>query len=114
MSCTNTQKKLCGACDTCFQRSFASHEKSHCWSDRNSREAKFVCKGSSTKFWFECECGHEFGMMMSNVNQGKWCPYCRAVAFVGMKIVKIVLKDRLHPILNQSFGVIIMKSYQSM
>lgn len=83
MSCTKTQRNLCGECKICLDRSFASHEKAHCWSLKNKLDARFVCKGSSANFWFNCDCGHEFSMMMSNVNKGKWCPYCKGSSVCG-------------------------------
>jgi very-short-patch-repair endonuclease len=76
--CTKTQKILCGDdyCETCFDRSFASHKKAKYWSEKNeimSKEA-FICSGK--KYIFDCKCGHEFTAMLSNVSKGKWCQYC--------------------------------------
>jgi hypothetical protein len=31
---------------------------------------------SHTKFWFDCECGHQFEIALNCLNNGSWCPYC--------------------------------------
>jgi hypothetical protein len=48
-------------CQTCFEKSFASHEKSKYWSDKNGIvKPRQVFKSVNTKYWFDCDCGHEF------------------------------------------------------
>jgi DNA-directed RNA polymerase subunit RPC12/RpoP len=62
-----------------FERSFASHPKANCWSSRNQKEAKEVYKGTSTKYWFNCDkCPHEFESGLNGVTgkRERWCPYC--------------------------------------
>ena len=32
---------------------------------------------SHKKFWFDCECGHQFESCLKNINLlNRWCPYC--------------------------------------
>lgn len=76
-------KKLCDKdeCKICFDRTFASHEKSKYWSDKNENiKPRNIAKYSSKKFWFDCdkkECGHSFYSSIANItNLGRWCPYC--------------------------------------
>uniref|UniRef100_A0A6C0KLV7 Treble clef zinc finger domain-containing protein n=1 Tax=viral metagenome TaxID=1070528 RepID=A0A6C0KLV7_9ZZZZ len=80
MSCLPTSKKLCGlsTCNLCFQRSFASHPKAICWSDKNEMTPMEVTKSSNKMYWFDCEtCGHELYMIVKNVSNGQWCNYCK-------------------------------------
>ena len=60
MACSISSKKLCGVCDTCNKRSFASHPKAKYWSDKNEKKPEDVHLQSNKKFIFDCEdCGHE-------------------------------------------------------
>jgi very-short-patch-repair endonuclease len=74
------KKQLCSVitCMTCFNNSFASHEKSNYWSERNTMKPREVFKGSSNKFWFNCDqCTIEFECRISNITcNDRWCPYC--------------------------------------
>ena len=72
--CAN--QKLCGECESCYQKSFASDPRSKYWSPKNILKPLEVFKHSSTKYWFNCYCGHEFEASLSKVSDGKWCPYC--------------------------------------
>ena len=75
--CSNT--KLCEIknCNLCFEKSFASHEKSKYWSDKNELTPRQVFKVTSKKYYFDCDkCGHEFINNPSHVSNGRWCPYC--------------------------------------
>ena len=78
--CRNTKKRsLCAEnCITCFNRSFASNPRSKYWSKKNGQTSpRQVCKGSHKKFWFDCDCGHEFESRLYNVTTNKsWCPFC--------------------------------------
>jgi very-short-patch-repair endonuclease len=74
-----SSKKLCEnkECKECFDKSFASHYKSKCWSNKNELNPRQVFKNSDNKFWFDCEkCLHLFDCSTGNVNNGFWCPYC--------------------------------------
>jgi very-short-patch-repair endonuclease len=73
--------KLCEVtnCQTCFTRSFASHEKAIYWSSKNNISARQVVQGSGIKFWFNCDkCSHTFEKTLRDITGEKdgWCPYC--------------------------------------
>jgi len=74
--CTN--KKLCNKedCNKCFKKSFASHEKSKYWSDKNKLKPINVFKNSNIKYIFDCICGHVYIAQLNNISTGYWCPYC--------------------------------------
>jgi len=56
---------------------FASHMKAVYWSDNNLLKPNEVALNSHKKFWFDCDCGHEFESSLLNINQANnWCPYC--------------------------------------
>jgi very-short-patch-repair endonuclease len=75
--CSNPPKKLCkDKCSTCFNKSFMLCEKSKYWSSKNIENQRMVFKGSSKKYWFDCNCGHEFKIKLVSVSKGEWCPYC--------------------------------------
>lgn len=72
-------KQLCKSddCKFCFEKSFASHEKSRYWSEKNTTHPRDVFKSSDLKFLFNCDrCNSEFDVATKNVNLGKWCPHC--------------------------------------
>jgi very-short-patch-repair endonuclease len=73
--CSN--KKLCGSCDICNNKSFASHYRVNNWSDKNNIEPKMVFKTSHKEYLFNCECGHEFKSSPKTITyNNSWCPYC--------------------------------------
>ena len=77
--CVNPNKKLCEnlECDQCFEKSFASHEKAEYWSPINEPIPRQVAKKSHKKYWFECNCGHTFEAILSDITQNNsWCSYC--------------------------------------
>jgi len=83
--CSNPPQKLCFSieCDSCFERSFASHPKSKFWhSTKNKLTPREVAISCNKKFWFICsagDCGHEFESVIYNITNLKtprWCPYC--------------------------------------
>jgi len=56
---------------------FDSHPKSKFWSNRNEKKPNEVALNSHKRFWFDCECGHQFDSSLLNINQANnWCPYC--------------------------------------
>jgi len=76
--CSN--KKLCkkNECIKCFNNSFASHEKSKYWSDKNEKKPRDVFKSSNSKYSFKCpDCDNSFDSTLGNIVKGKWCPYCK-------------------------------------
>jgi very-short-patch-repair endonuclease len=75
--CSNS--KLCkGECSMCFDKSFASHEKSKYWSVKNKLTPREVFLNSHKKLWFKCDgCPHEFESRIYDITTNKkWCPYC--------------------------------------
>lgn len=79
--CCNPPKKLCedNECQQCYDKSFASHEKSQFWSEKNSDiQPRHVIKGSGNKYWFDCYiCQHSFDVVLSSItSQNTWCPKC--------------------------------------
>ena len=75
--CVVPTKKMCGNCDICYNKSFASHYRVSCWSPKNNIEPKMVALKSHKKYIFDCECGHEFEAILSDItNNDSWCSYC--------------------------------------
>jgi len=76
--CSNPPKKLCdnNYCDKCFEKSFASHEKSKYWSNKNELKPRQIFKSSSNKYFLICEYGHDIHMTPANINTGFWCSIC--------------------------------------
>jgi len=76
-----SSKQLCQDkdCNICLNKSFASHPKSKFWSVKNKVKPKEVFKGSSSKYWFDCNiCLHDFEMILSNISTlNRWCPKCK-------------------------------------
>jgi len=73
------RKKLCNniKCLPCFKRSFASIEKSKCWSKENVISARDTFLRSGIKRIFDCSvCKHEFDMHPNNASRKQWCPHC--------------------------------------
>lgn len=69
--CTNL------TCEYCFNKSFASHEKSDFWSEANKLKPREVLKCSNVEFWFDCNiCDHIFSYSLNNIVAGRWCSYC--------------------------------------
>lgn len=64
-------------CNECFNKSFASHEKSIFWSEKNNVVSRSVFKNTTKKYLFDCvNCNHELVMSLSNITKGAWCKYC--------------------------------------
>ena len=75
-----SHQKLCENvdCIECFEKSFASHEKSKYWSDENKTIPRQTFKLCRKKCWFNCDkCKHSFEQYLNHVNKGVWCPYCK-------------------------------------
>jgi very-short-patch-repair endonuclease len=71
-------RKLCNNCDSCYDKSFASHPMSINWSEKNKLKPIEVLKGSEKLYYFNCDkCHHEICMGLKNISsQGRWCSYC--------------------------------------
>lgn len=78
--CSNPPQKLCdnNNCKSCFNKSFASHEKSIYWSNNNELNPRQVFKGADRKtFIFDCNCGHKINMNLKDISsKNHWCSYC--------------------------------------
>lgn len=75
--CVN--QKLCdnNECKECFEKSFASSEKSKYWADKNELKPRQVFKCITNKYWFNCNnCHHDFEKQLGHISQNSWCPYC--------------------------------------
>ena len=78
--CSHPPKKLCNDdCVRCYEKSFASHEKSKYWSDKNGEiKPRNVFKNSENKYLFNCDqCQHLFTATTAHINFGRWCPKCK-------------------------------------
>lgn len=67
---------LCGSidCTICFEKSFASHQKSKFLSKKNPVDPSFLRKGSRAKYIFDCDkCEQEYTAVISSVTIGHWC-----------------------------------------
>ena len=71
-------RKLCGNCDKCYEKSFASHPKALYWSNKNELKPNEVLKGSEKKMHFNCDkCEHELLISIKKIScLGRWCSYC--------------------------------------
>lgn len=75
---TRKKGKLCGEeeCKPCFERSFASHEKSKYLAEGQGSPL-LMEKNSNKKYWFECKkCKHSFEARLDSVSRGRFCPFC--------------------------------------
>lgn len=64
-------------CEICFKKSFASHERSNQWSNKNDIKPRNIFKNTHDKYWFVCKiCSHEFESGISGIVSGQWCPFC--------------------------------------
>lgn len=53
---------------------FDKHPKSMFWSEKNEKKPHDVALNSHKKFWFNCDCGHQFENTLLNINQANnWC-----------------------------------------
>jgi very-short-patch-repair endonuclease len=70
--------KLClnNYCKYCYNKSFASNEKSKYWCSENDIEPRHITKSSGKSFYFNCENGHKFYQKINYIHNGKWCNIC--------------------------------------
>jgi very-short-patch-repair endonuclease len=77
--CYCASKKLCDneECKKCFEKSFASHEKSKYIIDKNINP-RCIFGGSSVYYDFYCNvCKHEIQLSLERItSSGEWCCYC--------------------------------------
>lgn len=77
--CAKYSERLCEDenCLHCFNKSFASVEKSKCWDKKNKHQPREIMKYSNKKQWFKCDsCNHNFESYPSHISKGTWCPFC--------------------------------------
>jgi hypothetical protein len=55
---------------------FDSHSRAKYWSSKNLVKPCDVALNSHKKFWFDCDCGHEFNIALNCLNRGGWCQFC--------------------------------------
>lgn len=76
--CAN--KILCSNenCNLCFNKSFASINKSLYWDyEKNNGKPRDYFKSSCKEFWFNCnKCSRNFENRLSHISSGVWCGYC--------------------------------------
>ena len=59
------------------KKKFETHPKANFWSLKNKLKPHEVALNSHKKFWFDCDCGHEFEIKPHNIVQKNgWCPFC--------------------------------------
>lgn len=64
-------------CDKCFEKSFASHEKSRFWNINNLVKPREIYKNTHKKFLFDCDkCGVTFEKSPNYILCGLWCTHC--------------------------------------
>lgn len=73
--------KICAEdCDTCFQKSFASHPKSKHWLQTANGKVtpRMLFRGTAKMFWFHCVvCDHNFQTRIAMITLSNcWCKYC--------------------------------------
>ena len=74
------KKKLCNDedCETCFNKSFASHSRNKNWSSKNDKKPREVFKSSGSKYLFVCENNHEFKSSLNHITtHNTWCSKCK-------------------------------------
>jgi hypothetical protein len=70
--CSVPPKKLCidNNCKECYNKSFASHEKSKYWSKDNIVKPRDVFRSANKKYLFDCVCKHQFSITLNDVSNG--------------------------------------------
>ncbi len=101
--CAN--KKLCdnADCQICFNKSFASEDKSIYWSSKNSLKPRYVFKVSRKEYIFNCDtCKLSFNKRLDHISNSKsWCPNCFNKT-----------ETKLYKYLKQSFEVLKNVKYE--
>jgi len=89
-------------CIICFDKTFASIERSKNWSSKNKKKPIEVFKSTAEKFIFDCDkCSNEFPSKLCHITDGSWCPNCR---YKTEDILYNKLKDN-YPLLKRQFKV---------
>jgi len=78
--CCNSSQKVCDDvnCERCYEKSFASHEKSQFWSKKNKVKPRNIMICTAKKYWFDCNyCGSSFEQKISYItSRNIWCNIC--------------------------------------
>jgi very-short-patch-repair endonuclease len=78
--CSNPSRKLCcdNECTNCYEKSFASHNKSNEWNQtKNKISPREVLKKSNNEYHFTCKnCNHKYITSPANITNNKTCMYC--------------------------------------
>jgi hypothetical protein len=100
--CAN--KRLCinNDCEICYNKSFASCEKSKYWSQKNKISPRYIFKYTNKKYIFNCyKCNNEFSISINNINSNnRWCGKCRNKT-----------EKKLLDILQKTFNIIAHPQY---
>ena len=89
-------------CVNCFNKSFASIERSKNWSCKNIKKPIEVFKSSAERFLFDCDkCNNEFESKLCHITDGSWCSDCRYKT--EDKLNKILSK--IYPSLKRQYKV---------
>lgn len=109
--CSKTNGKLCdNECVRCFEKSFASNEKSQYWSDKNKLTARQVMKCSDKKYIFDCNfCNNEYKSNLNNIINNRWCP-CKKNK-TETKLYNWLSNNYNHKIITQHYININNKKY---
>jgi very-short-patch-repair endonuclease len=84
-------------CVLCFNKSFASIERSNNWSIKNKKKPIEVFKSTDEIFVFDCDkCENEFKSKLCHITDGSWCSNCRYktedIVYNKLKITYPLLK----------------------
>lgn len=89
INCNGNKNKKCEdiLCKSCYETSFLSFYKSHCWSNLNNTNPRYISLKSGKNFYFNCDkpdCNHIFEAKLLNiVTGGTWCSYCSGLKICG-------------------------------
>jgi hypothetical protein len=89
ITCKGNKNKKCENifCKSCYEGSFLSFSKSHCWTNLNNINPRYIPLKSGKSYFFECDkkdCGHTFESKLLNiVTGGTWCSYCSGLKICG-------------------------------
>ena len=89
VKCNGNKNKKCENifCKSCYESSFLSFSKSHCWSNENNINPRYVPLKSGKSYLFVCDrlnCRHTFESKLLNVvTGGTWCSYCSGLKICG-------------------------------
>jgi len=76
--CSDTVLCQDNNCQTCFNKSFASHSKSKYWDTSNEVSPRQISKTTGKEYKFNCEtCNHSFNLIIRHIDLiNSWCKYC--------------------------------------